>query len=252
MRTRTPVARDRLALVAAAALPLLTAAALVPLRTRTTGAVLALALAVAVVAVAALGNRLAAVLAALCATVWFDLLLTRPYGTLRIVDTGDLLAALLLLVIGVGVAWIATRARRLKAVTVTDGAQLTALHGTAASGRRSPDAVTETARRQLVAVLGLRGCRFEYGTLLGRPPRLEQDGTVTVDGRPHDVDRYGWPAGEIELRAAAGGRYVGRFLLDPVPGTTAALRARIVAVTLADQAAAAWLAGAVASGPPES
>ncbi|MGX2998659.1 DUF4118 domain-containing protein [Streptomyces sp. JNUCC 64] len=254
MRVRIPSRHDRLALTAGLVLPPATAAALVPARGLVTSAVLALALAVAVVAVAVLGCRAAAVLAAVGAAWWFDLLLTRPYGSPRVTDPGDLVTALLLLVIGLAVARTATRARRSEAVTVADGARIAALRDTArlTERRRAPQDVVELARRELVAVLGLRGCRFEYGTLLGRPPRLEPDGTVTVDGRPRDVERRGWPTGETELRATAGGRFVGRFLLDPGEGAVTAPRARTVAVTLADQAAAGWLAATAAAAPTGS
>ncbi|MFE4636109.1 hypothetical protein ACFRJ1_22400 [Streptomyces sp. NPDC056773] len=32
--------------------------------------------------------------------------------------------------------------------------------------------MVEYVRRELVGLLGLRGCRFEYGTLMGGLPRL--------------------------------------------------------------------------------
>ncbi|MEU3301355.1 hypothetical protein ABZ729_16240 [Streptomyces sp. NPDC006678] len=51
--------------------------------------------------------------------------------------------------------------------------------------------------------------------------------------------KLGWPDGEIELRATANGRYLGRFMLRPTPGVIAPLQARLVAVTLTDQAGAA-------------
>ena len=89
-------------------------------------------------------------------------------------------------------------------------------------------------------MLELRACRFEYGSLLGRPPRLDPDGTVQVDGWIWDLERQGWPEGEIELRAIVHGRYQGRFLLTPEPGTVPpSLEARLVAADLAAQAAAA-------------
>ncbi|MFG2625022.1 hypothetical protein [Streptomyces sp. NPDC048473] len=99
--------------------------------------------------------------------------------------------------------------------------------------------MVEQVRRQLVDVLRLQGCRFEYGSLLGQPPRLEQDGGVVVGRRHWDVDRDGWPEGETELRASASGHYSGRFMLRPTPGTVPSLQARLVAVTLADHAGAA-------------
>jgi hypothetical protein len=100
--------------------------------------------------------------------------------------------------------------------------------------------VVEQVRGQLVEVLGLCGARFEHGTLLGRPPRLEQDGSVTVGRANWDLDKDGWPAGEMELRASVGGRYLGRFMLLPDPGAAVPpLQTRLVAVSLADHVGAA-------------
>ena len=53
---------------------------------------------------------------------------------------------------------------------------------------RSPDVVVEHVKDQLVNVLDLAGCRFEYGALLGHPPRLEQDGSVMVGRHRYDVE----------------------------------------------------------------
>ncbi|MGV9562159.1 hypothetical protein [Streptomyces sp. NPDC003480] len=50
---------------------------------------------------------------------------------------------------------------------------------------------------------------------------------------------YGWPEGEIELRAYGNGRYPGRFMLTPGPAPVPALQARLGAVTLAEQTGAA-------------
>ncbi|MFF2847773.1 DUF4118 domain-containing protein [Streptomyces sp. NPDC058001] len=232
--------RDRIALGAALVGPLAVTGVLAPFRTHIAAANLALILVVAVVAVSALGNRVAGALAGVSAAVWFDFFLTRPYQTFSIGAGDDITAAVLLLAVGLAVSQLAARARNLRVVTINDAAHLTALHDAARlvqSG--SPDAVVEGVRRQLVAVLGLRGCRFEYGTLLGRPARLGQDGWVTVDGRDWDVDKAGWPDGEIELRASAAGRYVGRFMMEPTPGSIPSLQSRVVAVTLADHVGAA-------------
>ncbi|GAA2250631.1 MULTISPECIES: hypothetical protein [Kitasatospora] len=47
------------------------------------------------------------------------------------------------------------------------------------------------------------------------------------------------PAEEVELRLFDNGRYIGRFMLDPVPGSMPGRQVLLVAVTLADQAGAA-------------
>jgi hypothetical protein len=90
-------------------------------------------------------------------------------------------------------------------------------------------------RDQLISVLDLEDCRFEYGTLLGHPPRLEPDGTVVIGHSHWDVEQFGLPAAEIELRVFANGQYYGRFMMRGQPGAKPSLQARLVAVTLADQ-----------------
>ncbi|NNN34252.1 DUF4118 domain-containing protein [Streptomyces sp. S3(2020)] len=232
---------DRVALAAGFLAPFLVALALVPFRTELSHTNAALILVVAVVAVAALGSRTAGVLAALSAAAWFDFFLTRPYQTFDITASGDIETAVLLLVVGLIVSRLAARARRLEVVTVTDAGYLARIHATAdlVQSARSADTVVDHVRGELTGLLGLRACRFEYGTLLGQPPRLRADGGVTVGRRFRDVDLDGWPEGEIELRAYGNGHYLGRFMLTPGPGPVPPLQARLVAVTLADQTGAA-------------
>ncbi|MEU5047156.1 DUF4118 domain-containing protein [Streptomyces griseorubiginosus] len=229
---RAGASRNATALAAGLTAPFLVALALVPIRTDLSHTNAALILVVAVVAVAALGSRTAGVAAALSAAAWFDFFLTRPYETFDIAASADIETAVLLLVVGVIVSQLAARARRLELVTVTDAAHLTLLHRTAdlARSASSADTVVDHVRGELVTLLGLRACRFEYGTLLGRPPRLLQDGEVS-GGR-------GWAEDEIELRVYGNGRYLGRFMLTPGPGPLPPLQARLVAVTLADQTGA--------------
>lgn len=233
--------RDRIALAVALVAPLVVALLLVPFRTSLASTNLALILVVVVVAVAAIGNRVAGVLAALSSAVWFDFFLTRPFERFAITDPNDIGTAVLLLAVGLAVSQLAARARRLHVVTMLDAGLLARIHDTAklAQSTGSPDAVVDQVSRHLVEILGLRGCRFEYGSLLGHPARLEQDGSVVLDRKPWDLEELGWPQGEIELRAANNGRYVGRFMLRPTPGLVPSRQVRVVAVTLADDAGAA-------------
>jgi hypothetical protein len=198
-------------------------------------------LVVVVVAVAAIGNRLAGALAALSAAVWFDFFLTVPYERFTITRSADVTTAVLLLAVGLAVSQLAARARRLQVIAITDAGYLSQIRDTAelAQSSTGPDAVVDQVRDQLTGLLQLNGCRFEYGSLLGHPPRLEQDGTV-VSGRTRwDVDRLGLPDEEVELRTFAGGRFLGRFMMRPAPGAAPSLQARLVAVTLANQVGAA-------------
>lgn len=234
--------RDRVALGAAVALPLVVCVVLAPFRTGMSNTNAALVLVVAVVAVAVLGNRLAGALAALSAAVWFDFFLTRPYGQFTIAGPSDITTAVLLLVVGVAVSQLAARARKLKVIAITDDDYLAQIHHTArlAENAPGPDAVVDQVCRQLVGLLTLRGCRFEYGTLIGHPPRLEEDGTISWGHRRWDADRDGLPDEDVELRVFHNGHFHGRFMLRPTPGAVPPLAARLVAVTLAGQAGAAF------------
>ncbi|MER6127975.1 DUF4118 domain-containing protein [Streptomyces sp. NPDC001795] len=233
--------RDRLALAAGLATPFLVALALVPFRASLTHTNAALVLVVVVVAVAALGSRTAGVVAALSAAAWFDFFLTRPYQTFDITASADIETAVLLLAVGLIVSQLAARTRRLEVMTVTDAAYLARIHRTAdlVQSANSADTVVDHVRTELTDLLNLRACRFEYGTLIGRPPRLEKDGSVTVGRRTWNPDIDGWPDGEVELRAYGNGHYLGRFMLTPRPGDVPSVQARLVAVTLADQTGAA-------------
>jgi hypothetical protein len=148
-------------------------------------------------------------------------------------------------VTGLAVSQLAARARRLQVVAITDEGYLAQIHDTTALAQsaRSPDAVVDHVRDQLIGLLGLEGSRFEYGSLLGHPPRLEPDGTIAMVGHSRwDVEQRGLPGEEIELRTFGNGQYYGRFMLKPKPGAKPSLQARLVAVTLADQAGRALAA----------
>lgn len=100
---------------------------------------------------------------------------------------------------------------------------------------------------QLAGLLDLQECHFEYGVLLGHPPRLEPDGTVRVGRGRWDVETLALPGQELELRVVGSGLYFGRFMMRPRPGSRPSLQARLVAVTLADQVGRALAAGAPVS-----
>jgi hypothetical protein len=244
--------RDQAAFAAAIAAPLAAAAILLPWRSSWSNTNVALLLVVVIVAVSAIGNRVAGALAAVGAAVWFDFFFTVPYERFTISRSADLTTFILLLVVGVAVSQLAARARHLRVVTITDENYLSQIHETAALAQsaRSPDAVVEHVREQLIGVLGLSDCRFEYGVLLGHPPRLEQDGTVMTRNGHWPVDVSGLPAEEVELRTFGNGQYFGRFMMTPKSDAKPSLQARLVAVTLADTAGRAL--GTTGSSPAES
>ncbi|MEV6924819.1 DUF4118 domain-containing protein [Dactylosporangium sp. NPDC051485] len=239
---RRQVGRDHIAIVAAVVAPFVVAVALVPVRASISGANLALVLVTVVVAVATSGNRPAGALAALSAAVWFVFFLTQPYQHFTIATRTDILTAVLLLAVGLAVSQLAARARRLHLVTVTDAQQLALIHRITqlVQSGTAPNLVVEQARTGLVELLHLRECRFEFGKLLGRPPRLHADGSVTPRPAHPPTAQDALPDDETELRVSAGGRYYGRFMLRATPDQPVPLQARIVAVTLADQVGSAF------------
>jgi hypothetical protein len=241
--------RDRAAIAAALVAPLAAAAVLLPFRASWPNTNVALLLVVVVVAVAAIGNRAAGAIAAVGAAVWFDFFFTLPYERFTIRSSADVTTFVLLLVVGVIVSQLAAYARRLKVIAITDAGYLAQIHDTAtlAQTAKSPDEVADRVRQQLAGLLDLQECRFEYGVLLGHPPRLEADGTVVTTHGRWNVDEAGLPGEAVELRVSGGGRYYGRFMMKPSPGSRPSLQARLVAVTLADQAGRALAAGTPAA-----
>jgi Domain of unknown function (DUF4118) len=229
------LARDGAVAVAAVLGPLALAAILLPWRGSWPNTNVALLLVVAVVAVACAGRRLAGVLAAISAAAWFDFFYTLPYDRFTIRHSADVTTFALLLVVGLAVSQMAAWARRLKAVTVADAGYFTRIMESAALAQEAgiPHDVVEHVRGQLVELLDLQDCRFEYGRLLGQPPRLEPDGSVVTRYGRYPVDSAGLPSEDVELRTFSNGQYIGRFMLTPAPGSAPSRRARLVAVSLA-------------------
>jgi Domain of unknown function (DUF4118) len=245
------LSRNRVAALAALVVPLAVLAVALPFRASWSNTNVALLLVVAVVGVAAIGSRIAGALAAVWAAIWFDFFFTVPYERFTIRSSADLTTAVLLLLVGLAVSQLAARARRLQVIAITDAGYLAAIHETAALAQsaKSADVVVDHVKELLVSLLDLEGSRFEYGALLGHPPRLERDGTVVVGRSRCDVEQSGLPPEEIELRTFGHGQYYGRFMLTPRQGSKPSLQARLVAVTLADQAGRAFAAASTARAP---
>ena len=236
--------RDHLALLAAGAAPLLLTVVLVPFRTGFPNTDAALALILVVVAVAASGYRLAGVLAAMSAAVWFDFFLTRPYEQFTITRTSDLETTVLILLIGVAVTELAVWGRRQHLAASRRAGYLEGINAAAeaVAAGGSPVALVDQVAGQLTRLLSLRSCRFEYGVAgLGQPARLQHDGQVMTGGQAWDVEREGWP-GDTELLVENHGLLQGRYLLVPEPGSRPTLEQRLVAAAFAGQVGAALAA----------
>jgi K+-sensing histidine kinase KdpD len=232
--------RDRLAVLAAVAAPLVLTLVLVPFRTRLPNTDAALVLILVVVAVAAIGYRLAGAVAALSAAVWFDFFLTRPYERFTITRAADIETTVLILVIGVAVTEIAVRGRRQHVAASRRAGYLEGINAAAEAVAvgGSPPVLIDQVCVQLTRLLSLRSCRFEYGVAgLGGPARLQHDGQLVAAGAGA-VEPDGLPA-DTELLVVNHGILQGRFLMSPEPGSRPTLEQRLVAVAFADQVGAA-------------
>ena len=237
------VTRDRLAGLAGIAGPLALAAVLVPFRASVPNTDAALAMLLMVVAVAANGYRLAGVLAAVSTAVWFDFFLTQPYERFTITRRTDIETTVLLLLIGVAVTEIAVRGRRHYATASRRAGYLDGINNAAravATGG-SAQALIGQVSGQLVQLLSLRSCIFQYGVAgLGRPARLRRDGSVTFGQLRWAADGDGFPVDtDVELLVEGGGIFQGRFLMTPAPGARPTLERRLLAIAFADQVGAA-------------
>lgn len=223
--------------------PLVTCILLVPLRSHVANTEAALILVLVVVAAATSGDRLSGLVAALSAGFCFDFFLTTPYASFTINSRADVGTGVLLLLVGIAVTEIAVWGRRQHGFADKSAGYLAGLHDaseTAALGTSSPSVLIASVCTQLIKVLDLQACRFDYGTGLGHP-QLRHDGRLTVGGRELvDVERVGFPTDrEVELLVTSGGSYRGRFLLTAPPRCRPSLEQRVVATSLADQVGAA-------------
>ena len=234
--------RDRAAVLVAIGAPLALAAILVPFRPSFPNTDAALAMLLVVVAVAANGYRLAGILAAVSAAVWFDFFLTRPYEQFTITRRTDIETTILLLIIGIAVTELAVWGRREHTAASRRAGYLDGINAAAQSvaAGDSPSALIDQVTRRLAQLLSLQSCRFQYGVAgLGQPARLQHDGTVTVAHRAWDVETKGFPPGtDTELLVESGGVFQGRFLMTPLPQARPTLEQRLLAVAFADQVGA--------------
>ena len=244
-------ARRRTWLLAAAAVlgPVAATLLLIPWRDRLSPADDALLLVVVIVAVATAGYRWAAAVCALVSALALDVFLTRPYHSLRIERTDDLVTAILLLVVGLAVGDLAARGRTQRAAATWNRNQLVqvrAVTDLAARGGR-PDVVVRRTGAELTELLGLRSCLFATSEP-GVAARVLPDGRVEMGTTVWPAGSLGLPFGGAVLAARAGGRVQGYFVLEPEPGTPVPQDLLAVAVTMADQVGAT-LAARGSDGP---
>ena len=246
---RAPSEHSRVSLAgwtfaAAVAAPLAVALLLIPWRTRLDTAENALILVVVIVAVASTGRRAAAALSALVAALAFDFFLTRPYYSLRITRTSDLITEILLLVVGLAVGELAARGRSHRQAASQGREHVALLHSVtemAATGRE-PKEIANAACQELSALLSLRDCRFTTTSAVGVSGQIQPDGRVLVGDLEWTSSDLGLPLRGVDLPVRGHGQLVGHFVLKPGPGVPISHEHLLVAVAIADQVGSA-LAG---------
>jgi hypothetical protein len=205
----------------------------------------------------------ASLLSAVSGALAFDLLQTKPYGSLRIAGTRDTATTVLLLAVGVvaGIFEERERAvRRREGSARSDFAHVQRFARLCAAGENVED-LTAAAEAELADLLGLRHCRFEpipFDTTLTRLDRRPGGRHKLVLHQEEAAPPLG-SNDEVELAVRARGHQLGRFVLGMPRGgfpLLIPLSAREVAFALVDQLgttlASAWAAAPVAAGPPPS
>ena len=246
---QTEAIRERWIMAAAVVAPVAAALLLIPWRGHFDTADNALILVVVIVAVASTGRRLAAALSALVSAVAFDFFLTRPYYSLRITRTSDLITEILLLVVGLAVGELAARGRHHRRAATTGRDQVARLHSVtemAATGR-DPQEIAAAACRELEHLLSLRDSRFSTRPDTGIKGQIRPDGRVVVGTILWASSDLGLPTHGVDLPVRGHGQVVGHFIATPVVGVPIPHENLLVAVAVADQVGSAMVADATRS-----
>jgi hypothetical protein len=234
--------RTTLAVVVGALGPLALASVWIPVRLRLPNTDLALILVLSVVAVGAFGRRSAVIVAAVCASLWFEFFDTRPFERLGIARQPDLETTLVLAGVSFIVGELAVRTVRHRARQLVETEEMGSLRqaaGLLAMGEELV-MVIQSVAGEISRLLGLTDCTFE--TERPDPTRLtlRRDGLLSG---PRAPTLAGAPVA-AELAVWGQGERLGYYVLQFAPGPLPERDRLLVAVTLADQVGAAFMAQA--------
>ena len=219
---------------AAVLAPTLVALALIPFRDDLQAAA-AVILIIPVVAVALLGGTGPAVVSAITAGASFGVLLTQPYGRFAIHDRADIVATLVLLLVGVVVGITAVRENRYasRAELRRDELERVLAFAELSAANHDPTQLIDEARTHIGALLQLRSCTWRDGLRTSERPLLLDDGQIMGYVRALPADRSQLPDTGVDLIAQAADRELGHFLLTPEPGSTTSVEQRRTAAGVA-------------------
>jgi hypothetical protein len=237
----TSAARTAVVLAAATMAPAAAAVALIPLRSGTPAPTIALVIASVVIVLAATGTRATAAVAAVSASVGFDVFHTRPYGSLAITRAEDIQTTGLLLFVGVIVGQLAAVNRRHRDQAAQSSYDLGRIHAVAemvAAGEPSDQVVLAVAN-ELIDLLVLTSCRFDPLFAAQPGPFIERLGGVSWGAIRWGTRTLGLPSKEVTLVVEHQSRPLGRFVLVAEQGTRVTEDQLLAAVALSDQAGSA-------------
>lgn len=209
------------------------AGALVGVRGEIRPEVTALTLAAIVALAGRLGGRAAGVTAAVVAALSFDFMHTKPYLSLKIANTDDILTTILLLVVGLIVGGLAARAdadrRRARAAKADPGWLARVLDVARTS---SPEDVQLSVRAELLGLLELHDCWFTTDTVL--LPMLGVHGELNMPELRYTHEGFELPRDGVAIEVASYGKTYGYLVCLPTAGVGTSLERRRVAVELAN------------------
>lgn len=224
---------DELALPLGGIATLGTAGLLVGVRGEIAPAVTALVLAAVVALTGRVGGRAAGITSAVVAALSFDFMHTKPYLSLKISDTNDILITLLLLVVGLIVGGLASRAdrdrRRAQAAHLDPGGLERVLHVARTS---DTDDVQLAVRAELIGLMDLQDCWFTTDLVV--LPMLGEHGELTTPILHYTHEGFELPRGGVAIEVATSGTTYGYLVCRPTAGAGVSLEKRRVAVDLAN------------------
>jgi Domain of unknown function (DUF4118) len=175
------------------------------------------------------------------AALAFDFFFTRPYYTLRIDKREDVIAAVLLLALGVIVGELGVlRAGSRRAATANAQAarRLEEVAAVVATGA-SLDAVWPAVRQAMMDQLDLVECRFEVIPFEVPLVEIDRVGHLQSNALRYEDGGFALPPEGAAIRVTHGKRLLGRLVLVPGDRHGTSRAERRVGVALADQLAVA-------------
>ncbi len=223
----------------AAGLAIVLGAALVPLRSSLGPTNVALLMTTLVVVAAVAGGRIAGVATAVAAAVTFNFFFTKPYLTLRVGNSHDIVTIVLIVLIGLAVGQL-TSVRAQRTSEVRD--HVNALHGleavsAAVSAGVEPREVVATIHRELVDGAGLSDARFEPVTEDDLRPVVDRTGHVHTVRRTHTGRGFALPPEGVRLPVVSGGLPFGQLVIEAPESVAVSVEQRKAIVAMADQLA---------------